>query len=125
MNRLPTRERQRHQWGQATVEVALTLPVVVLLMLAVVQIGLVASDRLLVSHAAREVARAAAVDPELGVHAATGLDPARSTIELTGGRRGGDRLTVTVVYRSVTDVPLIGPLLPDLDLRSEVTIRRE
>ena len=49
--------------GQSTVEVALLLPFVALLLLAVVQVGLVARDQVLVVHAAREAARAAAVDP--------------------------------------------------------------
>ena len=39
--------------GQSTVEVALLLPFVALLLLAVVQVGLVARDQVLVVHAAR------------------------------------------------------------------------
>jgi len=48
--------------GQASVELALVLPLVVVLLLVVVQVGLVVRDQILVVHAAREAAREAAVD---------------------------------------------------------------
>ena len=47
--------------GQSTVEFALVLPLVVMVLLLVVQVGLVVRDQVLVVHAAREAARAAAV----------------------------------------------------------------
>ena len=52
----------RHR-GQATVELALGLPVVCIGVLLVLQLALVGRDAVLVAHAAREAARAAAVDP--------------------------------------------------------------
>ena len=55
--------RRRGDGGQASVELALVLPLVVLLLLAVVQLGLLVRDQILVVHAAREAAREAAVDP--------------------------------------------------------------
>ena len=55
------RHRQR---GQATVELALALPLVCLLLLAVLQVAVVARDRLAVEHAARAAARAAAVSAD-------------------------------------------------------------
>ena len=58
------RQRLRGSRGQATVELALTFPLVVLLLLMVVQLGLVIHAQLLAIHAAREGARAAAVAPE-------------------------------------------------------------
>ena len=45
-------------------ELALVLPLVVALLLAVVQVGLIVRDQVLVVHAAREAAREAAVDPD-------------------------------------------------------------
>ena len=50
------------QRGQATVELALGLPLVLLGVLLVVQVGLVVADQVRVVHAAREGVRAAAVD---------------------------------------------------------------
>ena len=52
----------RRERGQATVELALGLPVVLLGVLLVVQVGLVVADQVRVVHAAREGVRVAAVD---------------------------------------------------------------
>ena len=111
-------------------EVALVLPVVLGLVLAVVQIGLVARDQLLLIHAAREAARAAAVDPTLdgassAARAAGGLQPDRLDVVLGPARAPGERLVVAVTYTAPTDVPLVGLLVPDVELRSEVTVRVE
>lgn len=116
--------------GQATVELALLLPVVVVLLLAVLQIGLVARDVLLVTHASREAARAAAVDPSPGAArtaavASSGLSERRLTLEV-GGRAGpGSTVRVTVGYQVPTDVPLVGALLGDRQIRSTATMRVE
>ncbi|MEL7156074.1 MAG: TadE/TadG family type IV pilus assembly protein, partial [Actinomycetota bacterium] len=118
--------------GQATVELALALPVVLLALLAVVQVGVVVHHRLLVANAAREGARAAAVDPtpeaaRSGAVGAGGLDPARLEVHLgpSAALSTGDRVTVAVRYRSPTDVPLVGALLPDVTFSSAVTMRVE
>ena len=60
------RARRGSTRGQATVEFAFVLPLVVLALLAVVQVGVVVRDQLGVVHAAREAARAASVDPDPG-----------------------------------------------------------
>jgi Flp pilus assembly protein TadG len=117
----------RHR-GQATVELALGLPVVCLAVLLVLQLALVGRDAILVQHAAREAARAAAVQPSSSaaragaVAATTALDPHRLTVDLH--RRAG-RVTARVRYRAVTGLPLVGTLVPDPELRSEVTMLEE
>lgn len=118
---------ERSSPGQATVEVALLLPVVCLLLLAVVQVGLVVRDQVLVTHAAREAARAAAVDPTEaaardGAVGAAGLDPARLVVDLT---EADGRVTATVTYRAPTEVPLVGALLGDRSLQASVTMALE
>jgi hypothetical protein len=110
--------------GQATVELALALPFVVTALLLVAQVGLVVRAQLLVQHAAREGARAVAVGDE--APAPVGLDPGRTSVAVARSGTGpGDRVTVTVTYRLVTDLPLVGPLVPDLDLRGRATMRVE
>ena len=116
--------------GQATVEAALVLPLVVLLLLGVVQIGLLVRAEVLVTHAAREAARAAAVDadPDAATHAATNsssLDAARMKIDVRGRDGPGSRVQVEVTYTAPTDVPLIGPLLGDVTLQATATMRVE
>lgn len=124
----PQRAGGRAAGGQAAVEVALVMPVVAVLLLAVVQVALVVRDQVLVVHAAREAARAAAVDPSAGAArraalAATSLDPDR--LEVDQPAPGGRLASASVEYRSPTRAPLIGPLLPDVVVRAQVTMRRE
>ena len=119
--------RGRDQRGQAAVELALGLPLVFLVLLAVVQVVLVARDQLAVLHAAREGARAEAVEPgggagEGAARQALGLDPARASIDVSGG---AGRVHVTVRYQSPTDVPLVGMLLADVTVSATATMRAE
>ena len=121
---------REREGGQATVEVALLLPLLALLLLAVVQVGLVVRDQVLVTHAAREAARAAAVDPQADVAReaaveAVRLDPDRLSVELSGSTAPGGRLTVTVRYRTPTAVPLAVALIGDRTLVAEATMRVE
>lgn len=48
--------------GQATVELVLVVPLLALMLSVVVQVAVVARDRVLVAHAAQEAARAASID---------------------------------------------------------------
>ena len=59
---MPTARRRRHD-GSATVEFALVLPIVLAVGLALVQVGLLVRERLLVESAVRSGARTAAVEP--------------------------------------------------------------
>ena len=116
--------------GQASVELALLLPLLVLLLLVILQVGLVGRDVVLVTHASREAARAAATDPDPGAAAAAarsagGLDPARMTVTVIGRGETGSRVRVTVTYRAGTDVALIGAFLGDHTIRSTTTMRVE
>lgn len=116
--------------GQASVEVALALPLVIFLLLALVQGGLVVRDHILTTHAAREAARAAALqdDEDVIERAATRagpLDPDRMHVDVSGREGPGSLLTVRVVYRAPTSVPLIGQLLGDIDLRASASMRVE
>jgi hypothetical protein len=112
------------------VELVLVLPVVAIFALVVVQVALVARMQLLVTHAAREGARAAALDPTVtaardAVVAGAPLDPAHLDVTIAGGRAPGDRVTVQVRYRAPTDVPVVGPLVPDVVVTATATMRVE
>lgn len=121
----------RHdEGGQATVEAALVLPLIALLLLAVVQIGLLVRTELLVTHAAREAVRAAAVDadPHAASRAATtssSLDASRMTVRVQGRDGPGSRVQVVVTYSAPTEVPLVGALLGDVTLQATATMRVE
>jgi Flp pilus assembly protein TadG len=122
---------RRGDRGQSTVELALLLPLVAILTLLVLQFGLVLRDQLMVVHAAREAARAAAVtdgDPTTaarsGAERSGSLDPARLDLTTTPIDRD-ERISVVVRYRSSTDVPIVGSLLPDVDLEGTMVMMRE
>lgn len=101
--------------GQATVELALVLPLLLGITFLLAQVGLLARDRVLVVHAAREAARAAAVEPtvEAARRAALrtrGLDPKKIGVDT---RREGRTVTAIVSYRAVTNVRFLGRKLPE------------
>lgn len=114
--------------GQATVELALVLPFVCLLLLLVVQVGLVVHAQLLVVHAAREGVRAAAVDPDpraalVAVVGGTPLPVEAVRVEVSDAGEG--RVRVEVTYDMPTDVPLVGGLLGDVPLSASAVMRIE
>jgi hypothetical protein len=120
------RSTARSDPGQATVELALVLPILVLFLLALVQTALVARDALLVQDAARAAVREASVDAGAG----RVRDAARRTlggVEVEVHRTGGvgDPVEVRVRYREHTNLPLVGPLFPDVTLRARATMRAE
>jgi hypothetical protein len=109
--------------GQATVELALVLPILVMVMLLVFQVALIGKDHLVAVHAAREGARAASVgdDATSVVHR---FLPGAS-VGTQGGHAIGDPVRVDVGYVSRTSLPLVGPLLPDVRVRASVEMRTE
>ena len=120
----------RDERGQSTVELALCLPIVVVILGALVQVGVVAIDHVKVWHAAREGARVAAVDPdEEAIRRAAqgaGLAPLEITVEPDHlYRRQGEPVTVAVSYSPSARVPVIGSLFDDLELTAEASMRIE
>ena len=122
--------RRHGERGQATVELALLLPLVALLLLAVVQVAVVARDQVLVAHAAREAVRAAAVDPDVdaarrAAEQAGPLAADRLGVEVTGRDGVGSRVRVVVSYTVPTRLPLVGRALHDVTLTASATMRVE
>ena len=122
--------RERGDGGQASVELALVLPLVMILLLAVAQLGLLGRDQILVVHAAREAAREAAVEPgadapRQAALASSTLAESRLTVTTTGRGAPGSRVRVEVAYVASTGVPLLGAALGNLTLRASATMRVE
>ncbi|HEX5095057.1 MAG TPA: TadE/TadG family type IV pilus assembly protein [Acidimicrobiia bacterium] len=112
--------------GQATVEFALVLPVVLLLILALFQMALIARDQVLATHSARVAAREASVGaPGNRVQAAAESVLDDVDVDVDKGAKVGDDVTVTVHYTSHTSLPLVGALFPDVDMEATATMRRE
>lgn len=122
--------RSRPDEGQAAVELALVLPLLTMLLLALVQCGLVIRDQVLVVHAAREAAREAAVDddpeaPRRAALAGSSLDPDRLSVEVGPRGAAGSRVRVEVTYRSPSSAPIVGRLVGDVRLSATTTMRVE
>ncbi|MGH2740152.1 MAG: TadE family protein [Actinomycetota bacterium] len=117
--------------GSAAVELALVLPLVLFAALALVQVGLLAKDALVVVQAAREGAREAAVTTdEVRVQEAAlrggGLPRERTEVEIERTGSVGDPVTVMVAYRSPMIVPFVEWLFPEeVELRASATMRQE
>jgi Flp pilus assembly protein TadG len=116
--------------GQSTIELALCLPVVALVLAAAVEIALLGGDQLRLWHAAREAARTAVVDPDpAAVYAAvqrSGLEGVRVMVSPAAGHRvAGRPLTVTLAYGPAHGIPLLRNVLAPLTIEASTTMRIE
>jgi hypothetical protein len=123
---------RRPEDGSVVVEFALLLPILSLVLLAAVQVGVLARDQLLITQASRAGAREAAVSlddasiRDVAVRAAPGLDPARVRIGVERRGSQGDLVTVEISYDVPVPALLAGWLLPAVvELRSSATMRQE
>jgi Flp pilus assembly protein TadG len=111
--------RLQDESGQATLELALVLPLLLMLVTAIVQIGMVMHDYLDLTDAVRTGGRAAAVsrtvaNPAAAVEgslraAADGLTPASLAVTVTSTWQAGADVKVTATYPytiSIFGIPL-------------------
>lgn len=95
-------------------------------MLLIAQFGLVVRDQMDAWHLARETARAITIagDPERVANIPTSVLPPLPGFRVRAVIRDA-LVTVTVERAATTDLPLIGAVLPDLDLSARVTMALE
>ena len=109
--------------GQATVELALVMPLIIGLLIIIFNAGLVVRDQLAVWHAASAGARAASISPDSpdvvqqAVEAEVQLRPLHLHIV-----RDGDLVTVEAKYPRSFGLWLIGGIAPPLTLSATVTM---
>lgn len=120
----------RREDGQATLELALCLPLLAIVFAGLVEVSLVAVDQVRVSHAAREGARASAVDPDpqaaRAAAGASGLDGIEVAVEPGAEERSPGRpTTVTVAYPYRSRVPVVGAVFDRFVLEADATMRIE
>jgi Flp pilus assembly protein TadG len=111
--------------GQAAVEFAVVLPMILLMSLGLVVVAVAVRNEFAVGHAAHEGARAAAVS---AVPSAAGTAAAQRAVELpidVSVRDDGDTVTVTVTHVDRVDVPLIGRLVGPVRHVASVTMTLE
>jgi Flp pilus assembly protein TadG len=124
--------RARSDQGSVSLEFALVVPILLLLTLALVQVGLIVRDNLMLVSAARAGAREAAVTEDddrvrqaVDDAAASALDADHIDMDVERSRRG-DPASVSLTYEEELRVPFIAWLFPSrVTLRSAATMRQE
>jgi Flp pilus assembly protein TadG len=118
--------------GSASVEFALVLPLLLVVGLALLQVGLLAKDQLVLQEAARAGARQAAVSHDEGsvreatLAAAATLDRARIGVSIERAPSSDGPVTVTVTYAAPIAIPLVRWLFPSqVRLSARATMRQE
>jgi Flp pilus assembly protein TadG len=114
------------------VEFALLLPILLLVLVALVQVGVLARDSLLLTQASRAGAREASVQrsddavQEAVRQAAAALAPERLSVSVTWGEERGAPVTVSVGYEAPISSMIGGWLLPQsVSLSASATMRQE
>ena len=132
----------RRNAGQSLVEMALVLPLLLLLIMGLVQLSTILRSKMILEHAAREGGRLAAVTAledgsddrikQAVINAAASLDPAIkgtdiviSPAEVETGRISGSPITVGIDYLLPLQIPIINSIIDRCPLRSRVVMRIE
>lgn len=112
--------------GQAAVEFAIALPLVVMLLLGLIQIVVVVRDQIAVELAAREGARAGSVaaSPAAAASAAAGRATELTPLVVTTSATD-DHVTVSVSFTRRNRLPILGIVIRDVDVSASVTMARE
>lgn len=130
---------RRNQRGQAVVEMALVLPILLMLIFGIVEFGRILNTYMIVTNLSREGAREGAVggtDTEIvnAVESGTNadqFDTASISIAIDppatlSGRPRGSAVKVTVSYPVDIIAPIIGPIIGDpFVVTSQTTMRVE
>lgn len=121
--------------GQATVEMALSLTVLVFLLFGIIDFGRLFHAFLSLDHAGREAARAASVGESdaqinaVAVQGASGLEPAKLTVSISPSqdqRKRGTYVTVSLSYSIEIVTPLMGQFLPNpYNMQNQTVMRVE
>jgi len=118
--------------GQTTLEAALAMPVVLLALLLIVQVGIVVRDALALDQAAREGARAMAItaspdETRAAVERSAGpLDATRIATDVSTAKKRGDPADVDLSYVEELHIPIMSKIVAlHLPLRAHATMRLE
>ena len=116
--------------GQATLEFALLLPALMLIVMFSVQVFLLTRDQMMLLHAARVASRTVAIsnDPSLAqsvVVGSTQLDPRRLTVSVLGDAQPGEEVTVRLEYRSQVAFALFRLMVEEVVIEEELMMSAE
>jgi Flp pilus assembly protein TadG len=127
-----TREGVTGTRGSAAVEFALVLPLLLVVGLALLQVGLLAKDELVVQEAARAGARQAAVSRDDAsvrdavAGAGAGLDRSLLMVSVARDDTANGPATVSVTYDAPIAIPMVRWLFPAVvEMSAQATMRQE
>lgn len=115
------------QAGQSTVELALVLPLVLILVLGLMQVGVMIRDQIMVLGAAREGVRQAIVTPDrdqITTAAAAAAPGLELTVAVERGTERGDPAHVQV-SAPPAQLPFVGHIVAGLTMEASATMRME
>lgn len=124
----------KNQKGQALVEFALILPILLLVVMAILQFGMMLNSYLTIENASREGARAGIVGSsdaeiqQLIISTSPNLDPTNLTVSITpaeGLRKSGDTIIVDISYNYEFVVPIISSIVKNVVLNGQTSMRVE
>lgn len=128
-----TKTNRKH--GQALVETALVLPILLILLMGIIDFGLIFNHYLLISNASRDAVRNAVVgqsDIQIGTlisSMTSTLEPSdiKTTISPDDTiRKKGDPVTITIEYEHHLLTPIISAILPNpMKIKATTTMRME
>lgn len=117
----------KNQSGAATVEFALIVPILILLVFGIIQFGIAFNNQLAITHAAREGARLAAVgafSEDKVRTSAYPVEPDSVSLSYPNGNEHGEPVEVRILYNLNINIPLFGsrtlPLEGKARMRLEV-----
>lgn len=112
--------------GQATVEIALLIPVLALFLLLIIQVAIVVRSHVLVANASRAAARELSVNRQQSdaISIARKSAPG-SEVSIFRPSTPGQYLSVKVSEKVKSSLPFIGVVFPDVTVRSETIMRVE
>ena len=129
------KDRIYGQKGQAVVETALILPIIILILTGIIDFGLMFNNYLVITNASREAVRNAAIgatDSEiqsLVVNMTTSLDASKLSTTIYPSqalRKKGDEVVVTIEYDNALFTPVISAIIPNpMHLKSKTIMRME
>lgn len=121
--------------GQAVVETALVLPIVILILMGIIDFGLMFNNYIVLSNASRECARKAAVggtDTEiisLANDLTRTMNSSKRSITIYPSeyyRKKGEQVSITVEYDNVLITPVISAILnKSVHLKAKTVMRVE
>lgn len=129
------RKLLRNKKGQAMVEIAIIIPILLIILMAIFEFGRIFNAYLIITHASREGARSAALgSDDIQItqtvnNSITYLDTSKLTISISpsqSSRNRGTNVTVNLQYDLDIIVPIIDRIIPNpFYIKSQTVMRVE